>query len=288
MNASSVVSHFSIGTASSPLSAAPNPIQFGGKQRSVFTEALCHSARMDTRKTVLPAAFRLLYLILFLVMDCWAAVAQTTTPAQRHTAIVFYANQATNDPFWPVLFASLEEDLSTENTAMRNETIHGAINEAKLDRQPAFFRKSDLTKGIDFADVIEVTLLGRCDVLPQAYRPLAKGPLGWVKLVSGEIQPFIFIDCTRLAQVIGPAALGMGREERRQAMTQAIAHVLMHEWIHIATQSTQHGTHGITQAELTVHELITPPTLTARATDLPSESRSERARMLVVRNREGR
>jgi hypothetical protein len=96
-------------------------------------------------------------------------------------------------------------------------------------------------------------------VLPQTDHPQLRGPLGWVPLVSGKIQPFVSIDCTRIAQVLRRTVAGQNKEERRYAMTQAIAHVLIHEWIHIATQSTAHGTRGITQAYLSVGELTEGP-----------------------------
>jgi hypothetical protein len=42
-------------------------------------------------------------------------------------------------------------------------------------------------------------------------------------------------------------------------MAHAIAHVLIHEWIHVATQSSSHSAHGITRASLSVRELIASP-----------------------------
>ena len=42
-------------------------------------------------------------------------------------------------------------------------------------------------------------------------------------------------------------------------MDQAIAHVLIHEWTHIVRQSDAHGSRGITQACLSVEELIAEP-----------------------------
>ena len=103
-----------------------------------------------------------------------------------------------------------------------------------------------------------VKLLGRCDVLPQSEHP-SRGPLGWVPLVSGTIQPFISIDCARIADVLRPAAAGLNKQDRQYMMDQAIAHVLIHEWNHIATQSTRHSSHGISQAYLSVNDLIEEP-----------------------------
>jgi hypothetical protein len=187
----------------------------------------------------------------FLALLLTNALALTLNAQQPHTAIVFYAQPKVSEEIWPDLFQSLRADLSADN----GELPKGLV----LDKDPTLLLGKDLVKGIDFSSVVEVKLVGRCDVLPQADRPSLKGPLGWVLLVSGEIQPFIFIDCSRLAQVLRPTAVGLNKEGRRRVMTQAIAHVLIHEWIHIATQSSSHGTHGITQAALPVAELIADP-----------------------------
>ena len=45
-------------------------------------------------------------------------------------------------------------------------------------------------------------------------------------------------------------------------MAQAIAHVLIHEWSHIVTQSSAHSSRGITQAYLSVNDLIAEPKIT--------------------------
>jgi hypothetical protein len=173
---------------------------------------------------------------------------------QSGVAIVFLAQPQISEQFWPVLFQSLREDLEAGTGELPDDLV--------LDRKPRLLRREDLVRGVQAASVIEVKLLGRCDVLPQADRPWRRAsadPLGWVQRASGEIQPFIFIDCERLAQVLRQATLGLNQEERRQAMIHAIAHVLIHEWIHIVTQSSSHSAHGITRASLSVRELIASP-----------------------------
>jgi hypothetical protein len=54
-----------------------------------------------------------------------------------------------------------------------------------------------------------------------------------------------------------PGALN--KYERRHEMAQAIAHVVIHEWIHIATQSPAHGARGITKQFLSPAELTAEP-----------------------------
>lgn len=204
-------------------------------------------------------AISIYFVLFFGVMSGFAATARAASAVQDHTAIVFFADHAVHDQLWPALYASLAEDLAADT----NELPDGLIP----DRNPVFFRDVDLSKGIPYTDVIEVKLIGRCDVLPQAERPMSSGPLGWVLKVSTQIQPFVSIDCTRIAQVIRPAIRGMTPEQRLQAMTQAISHVLIHEWIHFAHQSSFHGEHGIMQANLSVEELIASPKHCAQDAD---------------------
>jgi hypothetical protein len=170
---------------------------------------------------------------------------------QPGTAVIFYAQPQLSDDLWPDLLQSLRADLAAG--------MGEAPNGFALQQYPAFFRGNDLALGTVFSRVIVVKLLGRCDLLPQSDRPWVDGPLGWVWQVSGKIQPFIFVDCEQLAQMLRRRSAGLDQYERRHAMAQAIAHVVIHEWIHIATQSPAHGKRGITKQFLTAAELTTEP-----------------------------
>ncbi len=182
-------------------------------------------------------------------------LAQVLAPAllaqQPGTAVIFYAQPKVNDELWPDLLASLRADLA----AGIGESSHGFA----LEQNPSYFRGDDIPQSLDFSTVIVVKLLGRCDVLPQSDHPSLKGPLGWVRQVSGKIQPFIFVDCERIAQVLRTHSVGFTKYERRHEMAQAIAHVMIHEWIHIATQSPAHGARGITKQFLSPEELTAEP-----------------------------
>lgn len=160
--------------------------------------------------------------------------------------IVFYADKQVSDTLWQPLFSAIQDDLAKENYAVP-------------DRTPHLMRGSELYPGEEFGHVVEVKLLGRCDVPQQAFRPLKPGPLGWVLRVQGKIQPYIYVDCTRMAQVLDPTTLGMSSQQRSRAMSQAISHVLVHEWIHITTQNSGHTAHGISEAQLTPSTLVAEP-----------------------------
>jgi hypothetical protein len=170
---------------------------------------------------------------------------------QPGTAVIFYAQLQVDDELWSDLFQTLRADLA----AGMGESPNGFA----LQQNPAYFRGNDLALGTVFSRVIVVKLLGRCDVLLQSDRPSLDHPLGWVWQVSGKIQPFIFVDCERIAQVLRSRSAGLDKYERRHAMAQAIAHVVIHEWIHIATQSPAHGARGITKQFLSPAELTAEP-----------------------------
>jgi hypothetical protein len=170
---------------------------------------------------------------------------------QSGTALVFYAQPQVSEDLWPVLFQVLRTDLEDGLGDLPNGLV--------VDKNPTFIRGSQDLRGITFTTIISVRLLGRCDVFPQADHPSSAGPLGWVLLVSGKIQPFISIDCTRLAQVLRPAATRWNKQGPRSLMAQAISHVLIHEWCHIAAQSPTHNTGGIMQAYLSLDDLIASP-----------------------------
>jgi hypothetical protein len=183
---------------------------------------------------------------------CAAAIPPPTVNAEQSaTTIVFYGQPQVSEDLWPTLFQIVRADLADGT----GELSDGLV----LDKDAAFVRGSDNLLGTTFSTVISVKLLGRCDVLPQPDRPLQRGPLGWVMQVSGKIQPFVSIDCTRIAQFLRPTVEHLNKEARRDAMDQAIAHVLIYEWRHIATQSSAHSTRGIAQANLSVNELIAGP-----------------------------
>jgi hypothetical protein len=200
-----------------------------------------------------PAIFVALCLAVGLARSASAAAipAPLLNAQQSGTAIVFYAQAQMKEDMWPALFEALRADLADGAGVLPNGLV--------LEKEPIFVRGSEDLRGVLFPKVISVKLLGRCDLFPQIDRPAPSGPLGWVLMVSGQVQPFVSIDCTRLAQVLRLKLAGLTVEGRRCAMAQAIAHVLIHEWIHIATQSSSHGARGIAQANLSVEELIAGP-----------------------------
>ena len=192
-----------------------------------------------------------LVMLLLACVSTHTANASTTKTREPSTKIVFDAQLQVNDELWPVLFQSLRVDLA----AGSDESPKGVV----LDRNPALTRHNDLVPETAFGFVLQVKLLGSCNLASAGYYPFPNGPLGWVKMASGHIQPLISIDCVRLAQLLAPQACNLDKQGRRRAIAQAIAHVLIHEWIHIATPRPSHHKHGIMQSSISVKELVAAP-----------------------------
>jgi len=163
-------------------------------------------------------------------------------------AIVFYTDSAASATFWPPFFAALHHELAQANPANQ------------LPASARLIVAGDQSVDPGVSNVIVVHLEGRCDQPRQAWRPLAPGAaLGWVYKSPGRIQPriqpFVFVDCARIAQLLDPVTLGMSDDLRVEAMDTAIARVLLHEWIHISLQTADHTEHGIRQPRLTARDL---------------------------------
>jgi hypothetical protein len=123
--------------------------------------------------------------------------------------------------------------------------------------------QDSIPSGLRVDHAIVVYLLGDCRNVPRPAFSFesggqVSGPLGWVLEAHGRVEPFVHVDCARLAAVLSSIALGSSPAERNQEMANSIARVILHEWIHIATQNPGHATHGIGQAQFTVNELIAP------------------------------
>ena len=159
--------------------------------------------------------------------------------ATPRITLVVFSDKHLPDDEWTDLAAALHHTF--ENAALES---HSPI--AGFD----IVRGDTLSPGGVFDTVIPVYLHGECRLLGQPGQEDVRGPLGWVFRSHGHIEPFIHVDCTRLSGVLGHQALWMNHGTRNAAMAEAIAHVVLHEWIHIATQSSAHTRDGISKDSL--------------------------------------
>jgi len=172
--------------------------------------------------------------------------AQNPAFTGPQTRLIVFAEHGMADGQWTALFASLRRDLtgSIEDAPLTND--------AELIRGDVALRKQRLQDGI------AVYLEGDCTLLPPAlYAPhVVEGRLGWVPSVHGRIQPYVHVDCRTLTKMLQGLAMHMSKDRRETVMGEAIARVIMHEYIHYATQSPVHSNHGIEMRQFTMADLL--------------------------------
>jgi hypothetical protein len=173
------------------------------------------------------------------------ALAESPVPPTSHTTMVVFTDHPMEDDQWSALVRELQRSEVKLETAARE--IGGGLE---------VLRGRDLTAGVSVNEVISVSVIGDCTLLPGPRR-IVKGALGWVKKVDGEIQPFIHVSCERIVEMLQGMALGMNRDRRDAVMAEAMARVIAHEWIHIATQKTGHERSGVMESQFQVSDLLT-------------------------------
>lgn len=204
--------------------------------------------RVELPRRLLRPVTLLAGLALLVVFPHTALASDETAFANlTHTTVVVFADQKLPDDQWQSLFAALRKNLPS------------AANEHKsMDAAPNFMRGDEVVPGLKVDQSITVYLHGDCVLVPQQPRYLWGKTLGWVPDVHGRIEPFVHVECTHIRDVLGPAAMTMDSDQRSAAMSEAIARVILHEWIHIATQNSAHSSSGISKSAFGVQDLIPP------------------------------
>jgi hypothetical protein len=198
-------------------------------------------------------------LLAFLTL-CGAVWAEDQDDRNRTTLIVL-ADPHVTAYLWPVLVESLRHESALESRY------------APIDSDPAIILADRTTPGPEFPNRIQIQLLGRCDLSAPSLAS-REGPLGWVLEYQGKIEPDIHVNCDRLTQYLRPVISFMPNERRQQALSGAISRIVLHEWIHIATQSAQHRGRGVMQSELSIQNLIAPiPETSAASTQVAADRR---------------
>lgn len=173
------------------------------------------------------------------------ALAESPMPHTSHTTMVVFTDHPMEDDQWSALVRELQRTDVRLETAARE--LGGGLE---------VLRGRDLVTGVAVDEVISVLVVGDCTLLPGP-RKMVSGALGWVKKVDGEIQPFIHVSCERIVEMLQPLALGMNRERRDAVVAEAMARVIAHEWIHIATQKAGHEKSGVMESQFQVSDLLT-------------------------------
>lgn len=161
-----------------------------------------------------------------------------------HTTFVVFADHHLDDDQWTAFVVELRR--SQEDPATRIPALPGDFE---------VLRGEDVIPGIRVENGISVFLHGDCALLP-GKRQWVTGALGWVPVANGRTQPFIHVECTRIAEMLGPLVFGMHRDRRNSVMAEAVVRVLIHEWVHVAMQTVRHAKEGITKSSFTAADLL--------------------------------
>jgi len=197
-------------------------------------------------------------------------------PAAQITLAIF-PDRPMPDDLWPVLVAALREELasgSPETRVLIGDTTGHAIGlPADQTSDKGMSHQFQVVRGdkiapdsLSVANSITVFLHGECTIIPRP-RPVlvvdnvasTTGALGWVRSDHGHIGPFAHVECSSLGKMLATQAFGLNRDERNRLMAVAIARVILHEWIHIATQNPHHSEHGLAKAQFSVSDLLAHP-----------------------------
>jgi len=224
--------------------AGSKPARRAAKMQCMESQAAMRAIRrLDPG--VFSIARRLLPLILLVAQ--WIAsrapvhAAVVATP--RITLIVF-ADRPVPEEEWMALKSALAKGF--DGLAMETHLVAGGFE---------IVRGESVAPGAQFESAIPIFLHGSCRLMGEPGQPEVRGPLGWVLRDHGQIRPFIHVDCGRIGEMLGQHALWMNQGARNTAMAEAISRVVLHEWVHIATQSAAHGRDGIEKRAFGVQDL---------------------------------
>lgn len=169
------------------------------------------------------------------------AVAESSA---QHATLVIFADHGMKDGLWTALVEELHRSQAKE--AVTVPLLAGDFDVLRGDKTVP-----ELGSGT----VVSVFLMGDCSLIPGPRR-YVDGALGWVREVKGEIRPFVHVNCEEIVEMLGPIALGMNEKRRNTVMAEAIARVVVHEWIHIATQKAGHAKQGVMQSQFVLWDLL--------------------------------
>jgi hypothetical protein len=190
---------------------------------------------------------RLLLPLLLLFMQ-WIADrvhAHAAVVATPRITLVVFADKEMPVGEWDALFRDLRQDYST--LAAETYFSPGGFNMVRGDA---------LLPGIEIDSSISIYLHGECTLLGQPGQSVPQGTLGWVLRNHGHIEPFIHVDCTRIREILGNYAQRMNHDLRNSVMAEAISRVVLHEWIHVVTQSPLHKQDGVSKSAFRIADLI--------------------------------
>ena len=199
----------------------------------------------------------LLLLAMLGVIHGYAKEPGQPPPYRPETTLAIFPDQKGKpmpEEQWQAIAAAIRAELSSNSPEVR------AIVESQTSPETQIVRGDKIVPGLDVTDPIPVFLHGDCKTAPALHffagsHSERSGTLGWVIQIHGQIEPFIHVDCKRTGQMLWMQGNFCDRDQRNKVMAEAIARVILHEWIHIATQNPGHSRHGLSKASFGANDL---------------------------------
>ena len=182
---------------------------------------------------------RLISLLLFAFASPVFVQAQ---PAVAHDTLVLVEfPTAACAGLWPILRLELEQSKTPK-------LLGGSV---------VWMTRDEFHESMEFRLIYQIKLRGDCRIDASSNTQDTSGtPLGWVFMVNEHIQPFVYVDCDRLVQVLHRDLRNKPTSERKRILARAISRIVVHEMTHIVTQSALHATGGLQKAHVTPYDLL--------------------------------
>jgi hypothetical protein len=165
------------------------------------------------------------------------AVVSQPAVAQQTLTLIAQFDHSPDPPIWKALVGDLTGDVALDG------------------RRLELIRQTKETEGRSFADLIVVSMIGKCQPLSGPRPDWRPQPLGWVHRESGTFMPFVFVDCDRVAEAVSRHVNGFVSD--REYVT-ALERVIRHELRHILLATAAHEDAGDYRASLSPEDLVRP------------------------------
>ena len=185
--------------------------------------------------------------LLAIAAQAQAPYSASTAPSAPGAVLAIFSDRPMSGEFWPTVVSALREELAS------------GVPEIRILPAVRILRGDSIAPGLNADNPITIYLHGDCVSSFSLGQPSNSEALGWVRLNHGHIEHFIHVECTRLGQTLASQTYGLTRDQRDRLMARAIARVILHEWIHIATQNPGHARDGLAKATFGPQDLIAKP-----------------------------